>query len=238
MEHYTAGEGFEGVSEEARANVSKHDTMAETVEAYHELTQKLGKSFRLPDDLSTLPDDQKAELTTRIKAFHSVPDSPDGYKFKHADGVKVNADMEKAFKALAHETDMSPMTAQRCVDWWNGLMTDMAKAKADKDAEIIKTGKKTLDDAGFTKKDFTDIQTMLAFYVTDDPTTDEGKAAVKELAAALERTELGSMTSLMLALKQIHGDLIAEGKTFESAEAKGAKTGGLTYPAMERNLEK
>jgi hypothetical protein len=232
--HYTDGDGFAGVPAEAKATVAKHATAADTVNAYHSLSQKLSSEFRLPETADKLSAEQRAELTDKIASYnlHGIPDTPDGYEFTHAEGVEVNAELAAQFKALAHEGKIPPEVAQKFVSFWDAAQAKVKAANAEAIKTKIAEGEKLLTEKAWVRGkngDLAKIQTMLAFYVTDNPASEEGKALLKEFAADMDRTEQGNNPHLLLALKKIHGDLIAEGHTFQSAEQRAQATGGLTY---------
>lgn len=237
--HYTDGADYASLPVETKQTVAKHETQAETVKAYAELSKKLGSSFRLPDSVDGLDDAQRTELTSKIAAYNlnGVPDSAEGYDFTHQEGVEVNADLVTNFKAMALEAKVPPATAQKMVSFWDAAQAQAKAANAAKALEVATEGKKQLDTGGFVDGDMKNVQMLLATYVTKDPGSEAGKAKIKALAGSMDRTGLGNNAPLLLALKQIHADLIAEGKTFAGSEPTGKATGALEYPVMETTLK-
>ena len=236
-----SGEGdYAGLPAESQTALAKYETPLAAVEGCVAAQKKLGSSFRLPDTTEGLTDQQKTELGTKVAGYNlaGVPDSADGYNFTHPEGVEVNPELLAGFKQLAFDGKTPPATAQKYVDFWN---TAQAQAKAANEAhqlEVAKEGKKQLDLHGWQDGDMKNVQLLLATYVAKDPASDEGKAKIKALAESMDRTELGNNAPLLLALKGIHADLIAEGRSFESSEQAGQVKQALEYATMEANLAK
>ncbi len=237
-----SGEGdYASLPAESQTALQKYDSPLKAIEGGVAAQKMLGGSFRLPDSFDGLDDAQKAELKTKTASLHGGPGNLEGYQFTHAEGVEVDSNMEAGFKQFALDSDMSLENAQGAVTFYNTAMADAKKAAADAQKQIIDDGEKVLDANNWKRGEGGDlgkVQILLANYVTDDPTSEEGKAAIKELTESLDRTGLGSNAPLLLALRKIHGDLVAEGKTFEGSQPIAEKQGGLTYPTMMAALNK
>jgi len=218
---------------ESRQALSKYATPRAIADGCVAHMKVLGRPFKLPESMDALDDGQRAEFKAKMNALNGVPATMEGYEFTHGDGVEVHAETEAAFKQFAFENDVSPATAQKLVDFWNGTQTRAKAGQAEKIAERNKTGLKTMKDRGWTDGDMKNVQLLLTTYSTHDPDSAEGKAELQALADDMDATGNGSNPHLLLALKQMYADLKAEGKTFESAEAKGAPKGGSAYSSMK-----
>ncbi len=233
--HFTGEGDYAGLPAETKEALMKYSSPFEAAKGGVEAQKMLGRSFRLPDSFDGLDDAQKAELKTKTASLHGGPGNLEGYQFTHAEGIEVDSNMEAGFKQFALDSNMPLETAQGAVNFYNAAMENAKKAHADAQKQIITDGEKVLDAKNWKRGEGGDlgkVQILLANYVTDDPGSDEGKAAIKGLTESLDRTGLGNNTSLLLALRKIHGDLVAEGKTFEGSQPTTEKTGGLTYPTM------
>lgn len=101
------------------AYARKYDNPGELAKAGHGLEQKLGGSYRLPDDLATLNEDQKADILTKVRTLRSIPESADGYEITVPDGVTRDDAFEGAFKALMHKQGRSQEDVQELADFYS-----------------------------------------------------------------------------------------------------------------------
>jgi len=120
--------------DEALANFAKKfDSPDAMCKSGYELEQKLGHSFRLPDDLSSLTDEQKATLHERVRSLRNIPETADGYEItrpeKMPEGMPYNEALETAFKAFAFERGWDAADVNELAGWFNNSLISMFEAK-------------------------------------------------------------------------------------------------------------
>lgn len=104
--------------------------------SYRELEKKQGLSYRLPDDLTKLSTEQKAELITKVRSLRNVPAKPEDYVINIAEGVEKDEAFIGAFKAFAHEKGLSSEDVQSLADFYvNAQQGGMEKMLAFQEKE-------------------------------------------------------------------------------------------------------
>lgn len=154
-DHYTAGEDYASLSDEAKQTVAKHENPVDTVKAYAELSKKLGSSYRLPDDLKTLSVDDQADIVTKMRGLRNIPETAEGYEITVAEGVERNTPFEAAAKALAFEIGTSPEDLQKWADFWTNARQGSMEAEnqdAEKDAQKAETEHRMKHGVNFDQK--------------------------------------------------------------------------------------
>lgn len=82
--------------------------------------------------------EQEAAVLNKLR-----PESPDKYEFKHADGVVVDADLEKLGRNIFHTLGVPQAKAQQAMDMWNKSVGE--KQAANIEAERV-ANEKALSD--------------------------------------------------------------------------------------------
>lgn len=142
QKHWSQGHEAITGSEDLAKYAAKFDDVAAAVKSGHELEKKLGSSYRLPDDLGTLNEEQRAELLTKTANLRDVPESPDGYEIQVPDGIERDENFISAFTALAHEKKWSKGDVQAMADFYMDAMRTGNEARAqqaEKDAQQAET---------------------------------------------------------------------------------------------------
>jgi hypothetical protein len=136
------------------AFAKKFDDPGKMAQSGYALEKKLGSSFRLPDDLSVLNEEQRADLMAKTRSLRKIPDKPEGYEIKVPEGTKVDEAFVSAFKNLAHEKGLSGDDVQSLADFYNNAMSG-AKEKYDqqleRDAKAAETQFRMKHGAGYEK---------------------------------------------------------------------------------------
>jgi hypothetical protein len=125
---------------DARKQVEEYKTPADQLKGHVELKKQFRQSFRVPDSLDGLPDDEVTKITDRLKgilkpdhlrAFSDIPDSPEGYTFEIPEGSMIDEQGITDFKTFAHAKGLDKKTAQDLVtfqlDFVNRLNVDRNK---------------------------------------------------------------------------------------------------------------
>jgi len=125
--------------------VQRYATEADLAKAHYEARQKLSGSFRLPDDLSTLTEEQRGELHSRMNSLKTVPENAEGYEIERPqempDGLDYDETFEAALRDFAHQRGWENKDVQEVADFFNtGVMAahnrlTEAQAKASAQAE-------------------------------------------------------------------------------------------------------
>lgn len=109
----------------------KYGSPGDLVKAHRALEGKLGADkIVLPKG----PDDVEG-----MKALHKalgVPETPDGYQLKLADGYDEG--FVKSFQEQAHKAGMPPQAAQQLVDWFEQTTAADAAASAETAGKVLK----------------------------------------------------------------------------------------------------
>jgi hypothetical protein len=131
----------EGIaSDESLAKyATKYESIEEVVKAGHSLSQKLGSSFRLPDDLTSLNEEQRAELLTKTASMRDVPnfDNGEDYEIEIPGDVQKDEDLISTFKAWAKEQKLPRGLTQGLAE----LYMNITKAAQEKYVQqVLKNG--------------------------------------------------------------------------------------------------
>ena len=103
----------------------KYPSLHEAIKGGFNAQKKLGSSFRVPDKLDTLTEEQRAELHSKVKALRNVPEKPEDYVIDRPkpedipEGMVYNETMENAFRAFAHQRGWDPKDVNELAQWYN-----------------------------------------------------------------------------------------------------------------------
>jgi hypothetical protein len=101
-------------SEKTLEKFKGDDGLTKIVQSYVGLEKKMGNAVWIPDPEKATPEDV---LSFRAKL--GVPESPDKYeiKYKEHEALKIDENMDKAYKELAHKVGLTPKQAQDLADF-------------------------------------------------------------------------------------------------------------------------
>ena len=142
VEHWT--DSHEAITNNADvlAYAKKYADPGALAVAGHSLEKKLGGSYRLPDDLKTLNEEQRADIVTKMRSLKDLPKTADGYEIKLAEGLKHDEPFELVIKNWAFEKGVPNEDVQGLADLYvnamNGALEKEAQA-AEKDAQKAET---------------------------------------------------------------------------------------------------
>ncbi len=104
-------------------NKDFYEDPTKMLKSYRELEKHVGIP---PDKIMRKPEPDDAEGWSKFMQNIGLPETSEGYTFKHEEGTQVDQDFETSFKQVAFEAGILPDGAQKMVDWW-------AKQNADAD---------------------------------------------------------------------------------------------------------
>lgn len=104
-----------------------------------ELEKKLGSSYRLPDDLKTLNEEQRADIITKTRTLRNIPESAEAYEITVPDGVERDEPFEAAFKALMHKQGRSQEDVQELANFYTEAIKAGREVANQKLAEKFQT---------------------------------------------------------------------------------------------------
>lgn len=126
-EHWS--DGMEDITSNADilSHAKKYDSAGAAVKAGYELTKKLGASYRLPDDLNSLSQDQRNELASKMQTLKQIPEKASDYEITRPElpqGLEYNETLESGVREFAHNQGWETPQVQAVVDLINsGLAT-------------------------------------------------------------------------------------------------------------------
>ena len=101
----------------------KYTSMGEAIKGGYNAQKKLGSSFRIPDKLDTLTEEQRAELHSKVKALRNVPEKPEDYKIEKPKeippGMNYDQTLENSFRQFAHERGWDNKDVNDLSQWYN-----------------------------------------------------------------------------------------------------------------------
>ena len=118
-------EAHEGITADADLHeyAKKYTSEVEAIKGGYNAQKKLGSSFRIPDKLDTLTEEQRAELHGKVKALRNVPEKPEGYVIDRPkelpEGMSYSESMENALRAFAHERGWDNKDVNELAQWYN-----------------------------------------------------------------------------------------------------------------------
>lgn len=124
---YMIGEGdkakpwYEGITEEPIKEYMKTKNYANPYEAAraawsaNKLLAERGDPNTITVPKADAPKEQWEEFHKKI----GRPDSPEGYQFKHPEGVEVDKDLEALGRNIFHKLGVPTAKAQEAIDMWN-----------------------------------------------------------------------------------------------------------------------
>ena len=127
----TEGTWFDSLHEDYKSEKSLDkfskdpDGLNNIVKSYLHLEKRMGNAINLPGDNAT------AEEVSDFRKKLGIPESPDGYTLKHKehDALKFDENMDKAWKAKAHEIGLTPKQAQALTDYYSDIIIGADEAR-------------------------------------------------------------------------------------------------------------
>lgn len=133
-EHWSAEhEDIKGDADLAKWT-EKFTDIAAMAKSGRELEQKMASSYRLPDDLKSLTDEQKADILAKTTGLRDIPEKPEGYELEIPDDIEKDEAFIEAFKVLAHGRKISTGDAQALADFYMNAQKG-GKEKANQETE-------------------------------------------------------------------------------------------------------
>lgn len=121
-------------------NFIKFKNIGDFAKSYRTMESIMGKSVRIPDDGAT------PQEVADFRAKLGVPEKPDGYEIKFAEGVPVDEKLLGSYLEAAHKAGIPKSAAQELAHWWanqmqgsvEGTRASAEQQKAAWDAELRK----------------------------------------------------------------------------------------------------
>ncbi|NIW99145.1 MAG: hypothetical protein GWN13_13040, partial [Phycisphaerae bacterium] len=109
---------------EASKAFSKYENADAAFKGAHEAMKKVGKPYWLPDDHSSLTDQQKADINANVSKMNGVPEAADGYVIDVPPDTKspIDAQAIADFKMFCKENNVPPALAQKTLGFQLALM--------------------------------------------------------------------------------------------------------------------
>lgn len=232
----------------------RYDSEGAMAKAGYEARSKLGSSFRLPDDLKTLSEDQKGELSSRMKTLKTVPENAEGYEVNRPDmpdGLTYDESFESSVREFAHQRGWENKEVQEIMDFLNsGVVAahtrlEQGQAKASSAAE---QDYKALCGADYKAK-MQGISNLLSqatdaigLRYTDDKGESRSKLndcldaiqVGKGDDATMEIRQIGNKVPVMQLLSWIHETFLQEGEPITGGEQGGGESGFFDYKTEDK----
>lgn len=193
----------------------KYKSAEEAIIGGFNAEKKIGSSFRLPSDLKTLSEEQRAELFSRVKTLRDVPDTPDGYEITTPEGLPHNENLESAFRQFAHERGWDKKDVS---DLMNLYHQALLTSKAQQDEETNRAASQAETDfrircgSNFDKvmENIKRARMAISDELGFTYTNDKGELCSK-LDDCLDATGLGNKAPILMMLNWIFEKNFAEG---------------------------
>ncbi len=236
------------------AFAQRYESPAAMAKAGYESRSKLGNSFRLPDDLKTLSEDQKGELSSRMKTLKTVPENAEGYEVTHPDmpdGLTYDEKFESSIREFAHQRGWENKEVQEIMDFMNsGVVAahtrlEQGQAKASSEAE---RDYKALCGADYKAK-MLGISNLLSqatdaigLRYTDDKGESRSKLndcldaiqVGKGDDATIKISQIGNKVPVMQLLSWIHETFLQEGEPITGGEQGGGGVDFFDYKTEDK----
>lgn len=130
------GEHWTDAHPELKGNtvLGRYTTELDAHKGHLEAKAKLSDSFRLPEALDKITDEQKDELTAKVNKLRGVPDKAEDYEhIRHKDLpdiVQINEDTFKAFREFAKDRNVPQSDFQDFVDFQLNMIARQFEAHA------------------------------------------------------------------------------------------------------------
>jgi len=251
-QHWSAEHPAIAEDEKLSAFAQKFEDVASAVKSGYELERKLGSSYRLPDDLSTLSEDQKADILSKAGVLRGVPEKPEDYEIEIDEDAEPDEDLLASFKQKAHELRAGNKDAQEWVNWFTDVMkaANMKVAQQmERDAQQAETEYRMLCGAAYEQKMKeiplcrAKLAEELGLSVRQDKDADGNTILRSALDDALEMRDvnnraLGNNPAILQLLNYVYDNLFREAEPVASAGAPGAPSGGVLSDAFYGNPER
>lgn len=240
-------DAHEGITSNADINAfaKRYESETALVKGAYEARQKLGSSYRLPDDLKTLTTDQQQELTAKVRGLREVPDTPNGYDIQRpADwpkNVQYDENFESTIREFAHQRGWENKDVQDMMNLFNdGILSahrrlDEAQQKATAQAEQnfrLEIGPRydqVMKGIGVVLREATN-ELGLTY---QDPTTGETRSHLDDCLDLMRSprddggeniriTQLGNKVPILKMLAWIHEKFIGEPVAVGGSNAPGS----------------
>ncbi len=232
----------------------RYDSPGAMAKAGYEARSKLGSSFRLPDDLKTLSEDQKGELSSRMKTLKTVPENAEGYEINRPDmpdGLEYDEKLESSVREFAHQRGMEGKEVQDIMDFLNAgtvaahtrLTQGQAKASSESERDY-----KALCGADYKAK-MQGISNLLSqatdaigLRYTDDKGESRSKLndcldaiqVGKGDDATIKISQIGNKVPVMQLLSWIHETFLQEGEPITGGEQGGGGSDFFDYKTEDK----
>jgi hypothetical protein len=226
----------------SNADLMKHikdhgfeETPTKAVRAHFELQKKMGASYRLPDDLSKLTPEQKADILARTQSLMNVPESAEGYEFDKPElpgGMSYNDNLENAYRAFCKENGVSKELANLGWNFVNNAgiaafnqQEEQRRTKtirAEQEFRVRKGDKFEQVMEGIKRARLHLTEKLGLGYVDKD--TGETRSRLDD---CLDTTGLGSSIPINEVLSYIYETYLAEGQPIKGSGEGGAKAGSF-----------
>jgi hypothetical protein len=217
--------------EAAASALVKYETPVAALKGGVEAQRQLGKTYRLPEDLAGLTDEQRAELLDRTAPLRGVPDKPEGYEIIRPnlpDGLPYDENMESTLRDAALKHKASPGFVKEVAEMYNKAMLGRYQERVDAANKAAETLKSTAGWGIDYDGNLEGVQRLLETYAGD---SEEEQTALRQ---CLDETKLGSNVPLLKALHKMYVDLLAEGKTFAPSQPQKSAKGTLDYSVVHK----
>jgi len=247
--YYDEMEGVTGNAEILKF-AQKYNSAEEAIIGGYNAESKIGASFRIPETLDNLTEEQKAELHGVAKKLRDVPETADGYEITVPEGLERNETLETAFKEWAFGRGMDKKDVAEVVGFYHQALIAAKEQEEQRDMQAF-------DEADSAFKLQSGVQygnkmegiRRLRMHaaeemgVTYPATNEKGEEVIgSKLDDALDRKDaqgkkLGNHPIIMQFLSWIYDSYMAEGEPVEVAgPAQGKGRGFFDYD--ERDVHK
>jgi len=115
---------------------SKFENPSAMAKSGYELEKKMGGSFRLPDDLKGLSEEQKADILSKTRTLRDIPEKAEDYEITIPEDIERDENFEGAFKELMHKHGRSKAEVQEVADFYHAALkaAEEVQAQADEKA--------------------------------------------------------------------------------------------------------
>jgi len=223
---------------DTRKHLESYKTPKDQLKAHVELQKQFAKSFRIPDQLDSLPETERTTLVSRIGKILGAREKPEEYELTRPtmpDGLGYDEDAENALRAWAVKHHVPQSAVADLYTDHNTRMTSRYEADIkehnDEYAKVEQALATKFGADAWNKQIKPGIMTLLTEFAKKTGLWKDGEKARLDLAEGLIFSKDGICTPLMAALGQLYNDLGREGVTKLTGGVPGGGDGKIDVNA-------
>jgi hypothetical protein len=221
--HWLGGDDYKELQSDDKTAefMTRFDTPAKGLKAYHDYHRANAQSLHVPQDLSTLDETKRGELLGKLGKVMGAKDTPEGYELVRPqlpDGLAYDEQAEKALRDWAVKHKIPEAAVKEWYDIHNQaqVLHHESNMKAKADVEQKYEDEKTQAYGEFRKQYTSDDECNKAILHAQGMLNERAKKlgmTEDDVKDSLNSTGKGNNVPLMRILTSLAKDFHAEGKT-------------------------